>query len=83
MSIICKNWIKLRELPDVENSEISYIRLQNISRVSIIENKNKTHSVFVFTVDDKYLYSIVDTLQEAELTARGLIHDIEGLVMSV
>lgn len=83
MSIICKKWVELRELPDIEKSEISYIRLHDISRVSIIENEDETHSVFVSTVDDKYLYSVVDTLQEAKLAAKGLIHDVEGLVMSL
>ena len=79
--IICKKWIELRELPDIEKNEISYIRLKDISRISIIENEDGTHSVFVSALDGKYLHSVVDTLREAELAAKGLIHDVEGLVM--
>jgi hypothetical protein len=78
LSIICKQWIELRELPDSENSEVSYIRLQDIERVSFAESSSHEIRIFVSALGAKYLYAVVETLQEAQSASKGLIEDIEN-----
>ena len=81
LRVICKKWVDLRELPDIERSEASYIRLQDIERISFIENESEgTHTIFVSAWGEKYLYSVVDTFEDAELAVKGLIQDIENSV---
>lgn len=77
MSILSKRWVELRELPDAENSEVSYIRLQDIERVSFVEASPHEIRIFASALGEKYLYNVVETLQEATMASNGLIEDIE------
>ncbi|MFA5016099.1 MAG: hypothetical protein WC504_01005 [Methylobacter sp.] len=78
MNIISKNWVELRELPDSENAEISYIRLQDIERVFFIEDSPYQITIFVSALGEKFLYNRVETMQEAVLASKALIQDIEN-----
>lgn len=78
MSIICNQWIQLRELPGSENSEMSYVRLKDIERISFVENSPHEIRIFISALGEKYLYTIVETLQEAQLTSKGIMQDIEN-----
>jgi len=78
MSIVCKQWVELRELPGSENSEIFYIRLHNIERISFIEASSHEIKILIYALGEKYLYTTVETLQEAQLASKGLMQDIEN-----
>ena len=69
--------MELRELPDAESSEMSYIRLQDIERVSFVEISPHEIRIFVSALGEKYFYTTVETQREAESTSKGLIEDIE------
>ncbi|MGR8978819.1 MAG: hypothetical protein ACU84H_01830 [Gammaproteobacteria bacterium] len=77
MSIINKRWVELRELPDAEKAEMSYIRLQNIERISFVEASKHEFRIFVSAFGEKYLYNIVETLEEAKSVSKMLIDEIE------
>jgi len=76
-----KRWVELRELPDSENSEMSYIRLKDIDRVYFVENSPHEIRIFVSALGEKFLYNIVETMQEAEMASNGLIEDIEKSIV--
>jgi len=78
MSIIFKKWIELREFSDSENSEISYVRLQDIERISFTDNSPHDIRIFISALGEKYLYDAVETLQEAQMAAKEIIQDIEN-----
>ena len=55
------------------------IRLENIERITFVESSPKEFGIFISALGSKYLYIIVETLQEAERLCRGLIQDIENI----
>jgi hypothetical protein len=78
MSIICKRWVELRELPGSEHSEMFYIKLQDIERISFIEISPHEIQIRVFALGEQYHYNIVETMREAQSNAKALIEDIES-----
>ncbi len=77
MKNLNNRWVKLHELPDSENAEVSYIRLKDIERVFLVENSPHEITIFISALGEKFLYNIVETMQEAVLVSKDLIEDIE------
>ena len=70
--ILSKNWVELRELPNCENSEQSYIRLRDIERVFFVERLSDDYiDILVFALNQTFLYNTVETMQEAILVSKN------------
>lgn len=81
MSVISEHWIELREVPDDE-SRLSYVRLQDIERISLMEAKKNEFPIYILVLGEEYSYTTVETLHEAQLIVKGIIEDIERSKLS-
>lgn len=77
MSVTEKQWLDVRESLDAAQPELSYIRLQDIERISIVEESASAIRIYVNALGNRFLFAVVETIQEAESTCKGLIRDIE------
>ena len=68
----------MRELRGTENSEMSYIRLQDIERVFFVENSPHEITIFVSALGEKFIYIVVETMQEAISSSKSLVEEIEN-----
>ena len=76
MSIVNKHWMELREVPG-DDTRMSYVRLHDIERISFMETGEHEYPIYIHVLGEEYLYNIVETLQEAQSAAKGIIEDIE------
>lgn len=80
MKIVEKQWIQLTELSGESLSRISYVRLDAIDRISVVENEPENEyraSVFVQSAGVEYLYEVLINDRDALKHAESLIEDIE------
>jgi hypothetical protein len=78
MSKRISKWTNVREFPSDQKSEDSYIRNDSIQRVSIIENDDQTVSVLVHTLDQTYLFTTVETYQEAKNHLESIVQEMSS-----
>jgi len=71
-------WIELRALPGVDVSEISYIRYNDIERISLVEHSQNEIVIYISALGGKYLYTTVETLKEAQEIAKGIMQDLDS-----
>lgn len=78
MSTWANEWISL---PHSDNNGYSYVRLEDIDRVSLTCVKAPevdTHFVKAFANGQEYLYTKVASLEKAETSAAELMNTIVG-----
>ena len=81
MKIVAKEWLQLREAPGQTPSRHSYVRLDAIERISVIENEPDNEykaSVLVTAGGVEYLYEVLLNDGEALKHAESLIEDVQA-----
>lgn len=81
MKNTAKQWVQLREAPGQSPSRHTYVRLDAIERVSVVENEPDNEyqaSVLVTAHGVEYLYGAILTIHEALKHAESLTEDIEA-----
>jgi len=77
MPVSIKHWVELRELPSSQKSEISILRSKNIERVSMIESRSDEFHVLVHALQQTFLHSTHETMNEAQTTLIALVRSLE------
>ena len=78
MGVSILGWTPVREFPSDQPSEESYIRNDEIQRISIVEDSDSATSVLVHAFGSTYLAVVVGTWQEAHRQLQGLAENING-----
>lgn len=78
---MCKsheNWIEVRET-EGEESKITFVRLDRVKEISIVESASNYINVIISTSNQEYLANTLETEREAKMYAYQIIKDIEDL----